>query len=161
GDTPAWPGRRGLDSAGFARRSAGGTGGRQRARVYQVARRSDHHLAHAQVGRQGHVEARCASQCPARPRALTVSRTPPPNPLPEAERGRKTAATSFRGEQVEQPRLFPFCSPSPLRGGGWGEGFCKQGTGCWDWSCTAPVCYDRSGELDGTRRGILFYFRSG
>src|SRR5262249_38027329 len=81
--------------------------------------------------------------------------------LPEAERGRKTAATSFRGEQVEQPRLFPFCSPSPLRGGGWGEGFCKQGTGCWDWSCTAPVCYDRSGELDGTRRGILFYFRSG
>src|SRR4051812_34917335 len=34
-----------------------------------------------------------------------VSRTPPPGPLPEAERGRKT-----------------FCSPSPLRGGGRGEG---------------------------------------
>src|SRR5262249_28735205 len=32
--------------------------------------------------------------------------TPPPRPLPEAERGRKT-----------------FCSPSPCRGGGRGEGF--------------------------------------
>src|SRR5436305_8919196 len=32
-------------------------------------------------------------------------RTPPPGPLPEAERGRQT-----------------FCSPSPLRGGGRGEG---------------------------------------
>src|SRR5262245_32132630 len=36
------------------------------------------------------------------------SRTPPPVPLPETERGRKT-----------------FCSPSPLRGGGRGEG-CGQ-----------------------------------
>src|SRR5439155_19568489 len=34
------------------------------------------------------------------------SRTPPPGPLPETERGRKT-----------------FCSPSPLRGGARGEGF--------------------------------------
>src|SRR4051812_27726247 len=35
----------------------------------------------------------------------TFSRTPPPNPLSASGRGRKN-----------------FCSPSPLRGGGWGEG---------------------------------------
>src|SRR6266545_282007 len=40
-----------------------------------------------------------------------VGRTPPPNPLPATERGRRSALC--------------LCSPSPLRGGGWGEGFAQ------------------------------------
>src|SRR5258705_173836 len=44
--------------------------------------------------------------------------TPPPNPLPEAERGSKTS----RGRKL-RCRTRPSGSPSPLRGGGWGGGW--------------------------------------
>src|SRR5262249_34249556 len=43
---------------------------------------------------------------PAADELNSCPRTPPPSPLPETERGRKII----------------FGSPSPLRGGGWGEG---------------------------------------
>src|SRR5262245_43065950 len=46
----------------------------------------------------------CQGSCPA------LSKTPPPSPLPEAERGSRTSVFS----------------PSPLRGGGRGEGFSTQ-----------------------------------
>src|SRR6266545_3439444 len=45
--------------------------------------------------------------------ANALSKTPPPNPLP------------LRGEGEKKRRRLA-CSPSPLRGGGWGEGFSSE-----------------------------------
>src|SRR6266545_521828 len=49
-------------------------------------------------------------------RGTALRKTPPPNPLPATERGRRNKAWS--------------CSPSPLRGGGWGEGFSSEPRRC-------------------------------
>ena len=46
--------------------------------------------------------------------------TPPPNPLPEAERGRPTPKPSAKRSPLRKAAFS--VSPSPLRGGGWGEG---------------------------------------
>ena len=46
--------------------------------------------------------------------------TPPPNPLPEAERGRPLIQISAKRWHLHG--LPSLVSPSPLRGGGWGEG---------------------------------------
>src|SRR6266545_237384 len=46
------------------------------------------------------------------PCLAAVRRTPPPNPQPPPRNG-----------EGEKKRCWLACSPSPLRGGGWGEGF--------------------------------------
>src|SRR5437588_373429 len=52
----------------------------------------------------------------------SAEETPPPNPLPEAERGRRVAHDPGVVLVADPPVSG---SPSPLRGGGWGGG-------CWN-----------------------------
>src|SRR5262249_18207267 len=84
-------------------------------------------------------------------------KTPPPNPLPEAERGRKTAPTARSGrEEQEQvvPVLLPLSASGRGLGGGVGTQFEKgersvHGTG----QPAAQGGARRSGRANGPRLG--------
>src|SRR5262245_56960813 len=64
---------------------------------------------------------------PKTPRKKTTGHGPNPSsqPSPRSGEGGERHRTSG-SRRKSKIRLFPFCSPSPLRGGGQGEGFCRS-----------------------------------
>src|SRR5262249_24526217 len=78
--------------------------------------------------------------------ARPVCRTPPPSPLPEAERGSRRGTSGVALPAPRGRRALLSFSPSPPRGGGWGEGF---------WKLSAPGDEQDIDSLIALQRGLV------